>query len=217
MRMPKLARARISSLSALAVASALLVACAGESTGPSAPGVLPSQQQSHFGVVDANRALTGVSDGTYVISIDPKKDQRIGDDLNSLTIPANSVCEMNGSSGYGAAFWNQPCVAEKGRITITVTIRNAGSAHPGIEFSPALRFDPSKNVVLSIYAPNASLQDAQNLAMLYCADGGSCIDESSADPDLVTHVDMARNQVFRRIKHFSGYVVWSFAESAEEY
>jgi len=88
-----------------------------------------------------------------------------------------------------------------------VTIRNAASSHPGIEFSPALRFDPAKSVVLSIYAPNASLKDAQTLAMLYCNESGTCMDESTTDADLVTHVDTTRDQVFRRIKHFSGYVV----------
>jgi hypothetical protein len=120
---------------------------------------------------------------------------------------------MDGSSGYGAEYWNAPCDAQKGQVTIQVTIRNAATDHPGIEFSPALRFAPAKNVVLSIYARNASLQDA--LVMLYCGDDGRCIDESTADPDLATHVDKTRDQVFRRIKHFSGYVVWSFTDEAE--
>jgi hypothetical protein len=212
MRMPTSARARVPKLCMLALASSLLAACAGEATAPAAR-VAPS---SPFVVTDASKALVGVTDGVYTVNIDPRKDQTLSTNQNSLVIPAKSICKMDGSSGYGPEFWNAPCSPETKRVTITVTIRNASSSHPSIEFSPALRFDPAKNVQLSIFAQNASLSDASNLAMLYCNDEGACIDESLTDPDLQTYFDQASNQVFRRIKHFSGYVVWSLTEETTD-
>ena len=216
MRMPTMARARVSTLCMLAFASSLLAACAGEATAPSAPSALPSRERtSPFVVTDASKALVGVNDGTYTFSFDPRKDQVFSLKQNSLVIPARSVCKMDGSSGYGPAFWDAPCSPEGKRVTVTVTIRNASSSHPSMEFSPALRFNPAKNVQLSIFAENKSLEDASNLAMLYCNDEGQCIDEALTDPDLQTYYDKSRNQVFRRIKHFSGYVVWSLSEDTD--
>jgi hypothetical protein len=209
MRLPMQARTRSSTIFALAMTSALLVACAGESTGPSAARAPLSHP---FSVVDASKALVGVTDGTYSVTFDPTQDQKFHLGPNSLSIPAGSVCAMDGSSGYGEAYWNEPCASEQDSVTIRVVIRNAASDHPGIEFYPAMRFNPANSVLLSIYAKNASHADAAALSMLYCADGGQCVDESVNDADLETHVDPARDLVFRRIKHFSGYVVWSFTD-----
>jgi hypothetical protein len=215
MRLPTPARTRPSSIFALALASVLLVACVGESTGPSAPSALPAHPSSQFAVVDANKALSGVSDGSYTFTFDPHKDQKFFFGPNFVTIPHDAVCEMNGSSGYGEAYWNKNCALEKDSVTINVVIRNAASEHPGIEFYPAMRFNPAKQVILSIYAQNPTLQDAQALTMLYCGETGACIDESTTDSQLVTKIDTGKHLVFRRIKHFSGYVVWSLA--SEEY
>ena len=98
-------------------------------------------------------------------------------------------------------------------MKITAVIRNASGSHPSIQFFPAMRFNPTKDVELFIYAPKASKDDMKNLTMYYCADGAkACIDESLTDKELQTHVDRKNSVVFRRIKHFSGYVVAEFAE-----
>jgi hypothetical protein len=40
----------------------------------------------------------------------------------------------------------------------------------------------------------------------YCnADG--CVDESIADPSVASSVDLENRVVFRRIKHFSGFII----------
>jgi hypothetical protein len=44
----------------------------------------------------------------------------------------------------------------------------------------------------------------------YCNESG-CMDESLTDPSLISYVDTDSKVVFRRIKHFSGYVVAEFA------
>jgi len=46
--------------------------------------------------------------------------------------------------------------------------------------------------------------------MKYCNAAG-CVDESLTDPDLRSNVDVENKVVFRRIKHFSGYVVAEFS------
>jgi hypothetical protein len=212
MRIPMPVRARVFTCSSLVLASVMLTACASDITAPSAPTEpSPQEHAPKFVITSASKALAGVTDGTYTFSFDPRKDQRFSLGRNSLLIPARAVCEMDGSSGYGKEFWNKPCAPETSPVTISVTIRNAASSHPGIEFAPAMRFNPSKEVQLSIYAKKATRKDASHLVMIYCADNGDCIDESRTDKDLETHVDKKSGQVFRRIKHFSGYVVWGRA------
>ena len=64
-----------------------------------------------------------------------------------------------------------------------------------------------------MYVPNATAADARNWVMKYCDDNNVCIDESRSDRDLASFVDRQANVVFRRVKHFSGYLV---AENGEE-
>jgi hypothetical protein len=80
-----------------------------------------------------------------------------------------------------------------------------------------MRFNPAKDVELFLYAPDANKSDAKNLTLYYCADKAkSCIDESLTDKDLQTFIDKKNDVVFRRIKHFSGYVVAEFAADASK-
>ena len=46
--------------------------------------------------------------------------------------------------------------------------------------------------------------------MYYCNETG-CVDEAQNDADLRSNVDVENKVVFRRIKHFSGYVVAEFS------
>jgi hypothetical protein len=48
--------------------------------------------------------------------------------------------------------------------------------------------------------------------MYYCNETG-CVDEAQMDADLRSNVDVENKVVFRRIKHFSGYVVAEFSAS----
>jgi hypothetical protein len=77
--------------------------------------------------------------------------------------------------------------------------------------------DPRTEVVLYIYAKRASRKDARNFVMEYCGDRGKCVDEADSDRDLATQVDRRKNVVFRRIKHFSGYVVAERGSSDEAF
>ena len=161
------------------------------------------------------KSLIGVADGTYKVTIDPNRDDVFMLGPNFLTLPAHSVCDLNlKKTGYGPAFWDKDCQTEKQPFTLTVVIKGATSTHPAIEFLPAMRFSPAKQVQLHMYAPHVSSADATNWTMLYCPDMGACYDESLSDNSLATSIDYKTNMVFRRVKHFSGYTVAEYADTS---
>jgi hypothetical protein len=205
MRMPMQARPIASRL---ALVAALLVgACSGEVTSP--PSSAPAkavEATSMFVPTASQKALIGVVDGAYAVVFDPTRNQSFALGPNHLDIPAYSVCNLL-TSGYGADYWNRSCSPQQLPVALTVVIKNSQSQHPEIQFFPAMRFNPNKSVQLFIYAPRVSRDDAKNWLMLYCADRGGCVDESASDKELTTFIDYNHNVLFRRVKHFSGYVV----------
>jgi hypothetical protein len=159
-----------------------------------------------FVPTDAAKALIGVIDGTYAVTVDPTRDNSFNLGPNHLDIPAYSICNLL-FSGYGPGTWDRSCQPQTQRLVLTVIIKNASSAHPSIDFFPAMRFNPDKTVQLFMYAPNVSSSDAKNWQMLYCPDFGGCFDESVNDASLQTKIDYRNDVLFRRVKHFSGYTV----------
>ena len=207
MRKPMTARSSVRHLGLAVAVVSLLSACnvdrsiapATRSTTPEAKAPLMPQ--------GADMQLYGVVDGTYVVTFDPTRDQNFYLGYNHLSIPANSVCNLL-TSGYGAAYWNSPCTPQTAPVTLTVTIKGASGNSPSVDFLPAMRFNPSKTVQLFMYVPGATQQDATNWIMLYCPTGsGKCVNEALTDPSLTSYVDRTQNLVFRRVKHFSGYVI----------
>jgi hypothetical protein len=162
-------------------------------------------------------------DGTYNVNLNPAVANTLVMGANTLVIPAGSVCAV-GTSSYGPEFWNAPCVLETRTVQLTVAVNSSGSG-ASIDFKPALRFSPLNKVVLTLSAPNVSVQDSKNWVILYCAnatsttsgsgsggsgsgkDGDKCVNESLTDKDLQTFIDFDAKQLFRRIKHFSLYRV----------
>lgn len=213
MRLPMMARSRVSLvplLTTVATASLLLAGCAGDATSPNATQTksLSALRTSPFVPTGAQRALVGVSDGTYTFQIDPTQAQSLQFGASHLDIPANAVCDL-ATSSYGVGTWNDACSAQTDTFTITAVVKDAATDHPSVEFSPALRFNPQSNVNLYLYVTDqATLNNSKVLK--YCNETG-CVDESLTDPDLVSNVDSVNNVVFRRIKHFSGYVVAEFS------
>lgn len=209
---PMMARSRMSLLFTLA-ATALLAACSGESTAPKTATLTQASQvrTSPFVPTALQRSLVGIGDGTYSIKFDPSVDNSFVLGANYLSLPANAVCKLDGTSGYGAEFWNASCVPETDSVTITVQISDANTDHPRMDFFPAMRFSPATSVQLYIYVPTDMNTFARTWVMQYCNDLGVCSNEALTDPDLATSVDPAAHMVFRRIKHFSGYFV-SFSD-----
>ncbi|MEP6992032.1 MAG: hypothetical protein ABJA80_13960 [bacterium] len=189
----------------LAAGAVLLAACARDATAP-ASATSTREATSMFVPSAAAKAMIGVTDGSYVVTFDPRRDQSIPLGPNSIEIPSDAVCDLE-TSGYGASFWDRPCTPERQPVTLTIIIKNAASAHPSLDFRPAMRFNPSRTVQLYMYAPRVSKDDARNWLMYYCPDKGKCVDESLADKSLATSIDKANKMLFRRVKHFSGYTV----------
>ena len=146
---------------------------------------------------------------TLVFTINPTADStRIGD--FRLVYEANSVCDP-ATSGYGAETWQNSCETLNEPITITAKFWwHAGQAYA--DFSPNIRFAPDKNVYLWLLRPEATgpMADWMNYDIWYTTviDGMRYyVDEAYNDPSLATHVE-ENGQVWRRIKHFSGYNVF---------
>ena len=211
MRLPMMARYRVSTLAALALMGMMLVGCAGDSVAPRAIQHQSQLRTSPFVPTDAQKALVGVADGTYSFVIDPSQAQSLSLGASHLDIPANAVCDL-ATSSYGVDHWDEDCAPQTDTFTIQAVVRNAGTDHPSVDFEPALRFSPDKQVGLYLYVTNDATLDASRVVK-YCNANG-CIDESVTDSSLQSNVDLENRVVFRRIKHFSGYVVWSFVEEA---
>ena len=183
-------------------------------------------RSSPFVPTAAQKALIGVTDGTYKVTFDPKQDQVFSLGPNRLEIPAWAVCKL-GTTSYGPEFWNASCTPQTTLVQLTITVKNAASDNPSVDFQPAMRFSPNKVVQLYFYVPNVSQQDAKNWVITYCPNSGSgstsltstnsgsgstgtsggCLNEALTDPDLQTFVDYDANMLFRRLKHFSRYQV----------
>jgi hypothetical protein len=211
MRLPMMARSRVTMLTLLAGTSLSLVACAGDATAPKAVPTTSQLRTSPFVPTTAQKALVGVEDGNYTFTIDPSQDQSLSLGASHIDIPANAVCDL-ATSSYGAAFWNDECTPETQPVTITAVVKNAATDHPSVEFEPAMRFNPHTNVNLYLHVTDQATLDNSKV-MKYCNASG-CIDEAVNDADLVSNVDVANKVVFRRIKHFSGYVVTNLVEEA---
>jgi hypothetical protein len=207
-QMPRPTKAHAAVVRFTWIASTVLVGACSANVMIDAPPTPPSavQATSTFAPTGISKALIGVVDGTYSVTFDPTHDQSFNLGPNHLDIPAHSVCNLL-TSGYGTAYWNKSCSPQSLPVTLIVTIKGASSDHPSMQFAPAMRFNPTKNVQLFIYAPHVSITDQKNWLMNYCPDSGACIDESLTDSSLQTYIDYSSNVLFRRVKHFSGYTV----------
>ena len=192
-----------------------------QATGPRS--MAPTTANHDSGKSSFGTAFPDMSkDGTYIVSIDPNVANTLVMGVNKLDIPAGAVCDL-ATSGYGPSFWNLPCVSQTRAMQLTITISSSGGSGTSIDFNPSLRFNPAANVMLTLSAPNVSVQDAKNWVILYCpsatswtssgnGSGGSgsgggdkCVNEALNDKDLQTFINYDAKQLFRRIKHFSIY------------
>jgi len=173
-------------------ALALAGACADNSA------VAPTAEAPAF-VAPANFLRTG-----YVIAfrVDNQKGatQKIGEHV--INIPANAICDL-ATSGYGETTWNKSCSPLKGSVVITATVLSGPDGEPMIDFQPAMRFAPNKEVTLFF---KDAKNGQKNLSINYCNNVGYCVDESLTNAALKPF-RINNNIVGRRLGHFSGYVI----------
>lgn len=137
-----------------------------------------------------------------------------------LRYPANAVCDPS-TSGYGPEFWQASCETLNSAITITAKVwMEGGRTHA--DFSPDIRFDPSKDVEMSVKnrdikgdRPSASWQS--DYGIWYSARVGAervYINDALDSPELATVFETDRRGratgwATRKVWHFSGYYVRS--------
>jgi hypothetical protein len=152
----------------------------------------------------------GKEEGTRTFTIWPGFAvwEKFGD--HTLYMPPNVTCDP-ATSGYGAAFWDEPCVRAKAPIHVTATWAVKGG-RPVISFSPDLRFAPSSYerdwVKLSLRDPKDIKPELYYTILWYDKQLGRWVDESQADPTLKARAE-GENLVTRRVKHFSDWLLWS--------
>jgi hypothetical protein len=199
------------------VGAGLLVgsgACTVDTTEPTQlPLATTPEQVSSFQPTAATRALIGVTDGVYSVTVDPKVNNVLPLGANRLELPANSICNI-ATSGYGSAYWNRSCTPQTAPLVLTVTVKGAATATPLIDFQPAMRFNPLTKVSLYFYVPSVSEADRKAWTILYCGSWSStqpsltgCVNEAKFDTSLTTYIDYRASVLYRRIKHFSAYRV----------
>jgi hypothetical protein len=123
---------------------------------------------------------------------------------NVINIPAGAICDLE-TSGYGKTFWDKPCTAMKGSVVITATVFEGPNGEPYVDFQPAMRFAPNKEVML--FFREGKTDGTKQPSTRYCDQVGVCTDESITDPSLKLFRVGKSNILARRIKHFSGYIV----------
>lgn len=202
----------ILAMSGVVVASS---ACSVDSTAPlplAAPSTAGLSKGQSQGLPDGNakpvKGTTEDDSSTYVVKIDPRRDNYLQFGAHSLWLPAHSVCDP-ATSSYGMGTWNLPCSPLATSITLTAKVRSTTGGLPRIDFEPALRFNPTHFVYLTLDVKGKQAQQAVSMGILYCPTNSSksCVDEALTDPTLATVLDRPNHQVYRRIKHFSGYLV----------
>ena len=197
-------------LAVLAVATA----CSDAPMAPRASQERPAFDVQALQPMDSRGGVGGgLSQGdsnVAVLTIDPNTSRTYAFGQNWIHFPAHSICDP-ATSGYGIGLWDTPCTAATQPVQVTVKWTGRGGYAFAV-FSPELRFVPadarngSRWVILSLHSQR-KLHDLDAYSILYDAGGNDWIDESLTDPTLRARLDPLHNSVYRRVKHFSGYMV----------
>jgi hypothetical protein len=146
--------------------------------------------------------------GTATFVVNPNETRSYDFGPHSVYIPANAICDPR-TAGYGEELWNTSC--EPLRTPITITVRWDGTGgHSAVEFEPDLRFAPSSNLMKWVWLTlrdRKQISDYRAYAILWRSPVQGWVDESATDPSLRAYVSARDNTVYRRLKHFSGYLV----------
>ncbi|HEY2378405.1 MAG TPA: hypothetical protein VGH98_20670 [Gemmatimonadaceae bacterium] len=201
--------------------AALLVALVGASACSDATSAPPAAERPAFDVQalqpeasrsssDSKSSKQDGGDDVATLTIDPNVSRTYAFGSNWIYFPAQSICDP-ATSGYGVTQWDSPCTPVNHPIQVTVRWSSKGG-YAFAQFSPELRFVPAdartvyRWVVLSLYT-DRQLHTSGAYSILYDAGDDGYVDESIADPTLRAWLDPLHNTVYRRVKHFSGYMV----------
>ncbi|HXT18744.1 MAG TPA: hypothetical protein VN706_24175 [Gemmatimonadaceae bacterium] len=195
------------------VSKTLLVLLAGGLAACSDSTVAPKSQSStsqsvvYGGGFTAD--LTQNDTSRFSFTVDPSKNMAfyLGAG-NEVRFPAGSICDP--SSTYGPDQWDAPCTPATAPITFNVKAWLDSQGNPRTDFDKHVRFVPSSDPNHWVVIALTAAATTANAKILYCtSESSGCVDESVTDPTMATYVDPSSGRLQRRIKHFSGYNVFS--------
>ena len=203
------------------VAGAALIAAA--CSEPVSPLRAPAEQQwvpllsAHVSAQPANMWAIEQA-GTFTFTLNPEGGHAdIG--VYNLDYDADAVCDPE-TSGYGPSLWREHCQTLSTPITITAKFW-VESGRTYADFSPDIRFEPSRFVWVSAVVPSIrgqvvtdSLRHQYSVGYTRVVNGMRYfIDEAAEDAGLATifgeEDGVATGSLKRRLLHFSGYYVRS--------
>jgi hypothetical protein len=130
---------------------------------------------------------------------------------HAVVFPAHSICDP-ATSTYGEGEWDAPCTPLNRPLRITARVSTT-NGEQAVDFSPEIRFvpasSPSRWVWIFMYTPDArGAKDLSRFNILFAPTlGAAPVNDAAQDATLRTYVDGWSGTSFRRIKHFTGYVV----------
>jgi hypothetical protein len=131
----------------------------------------------------------------------------------TIDYPANAVCDP-ATSTYGPDQWDVPCATLNDDITITARLWvEDGRSHT--DFSPDIRFDPSKDVYMATVIPELKGKPDNDstraqFSIWYSRREGEIrylINDADGDSRLASKFDSSNGKAWRKVLHFSGYFV----------
>jgi hypothetical protein len=198
---------------AAALLTVVLAACQDSATAPrtsdparSLTGLADPVEPVRVGPAFGDPTVTVAGRPTHTFSLDPRVDNVYKThDGHTILIPAGAICRVE-KSGYGVRSWELPCEPETRPVVFTIRSALAVDGRPHVDVFPDVRFSPKSLVTIRFDDSTAAATPGAKI--VYCPSGAkACVDESARDRTLQTFRDSVTGQVFRRIKHFSGYLV----------
>lgn len=116
----------------------------------------------------------------------------------------NALCDP-ATSGYGPGTWDKACTPLGADYTLPAAYWTENGAS-FVEFLDDLRFDPSRWVIMVAKAPDG----ASEILYFTRTESGELqkVRESESDESVKTYLS-STGELFRRVKHFSGFLVSS--------
>lgn len=132
---------------------------------------------------------------------------------NAVFFPDHAICDPETSS-YGPGTWDEPCQPLDRPINFRAEVRRDENGQRWVDFTPAVRFvptnDPNQTVWMMMKTGvDVTPENYGAFGMEWLPNGTPDVQvhEATSDSALKSYVDLNRDIVFRRVKHFSGYIV----------
>lgn len=141
---------------------------------------------------------------------------------HAVFFPANSICDP-ATSTYGPGEWDAPCTPLATDMKFHAEIRGSETGETWIDFTPSVRFVPTTDPNQKVWAimnvgTDITRENYRKFAMHWTPEANTTVvvNEAAGDETLKTYIDLTNDIVFRRVKHFSGYLVGSTIEDTSD-